>query len=237
MVAVTGACAFLGKNLVGVLEEREDVERIVILDVASPPTAGRKSRAYRIDLTQPAISARITEILRAEKVTELAHLAFLSSPTTAEPWAHELESVGTMHVLHACRESPVERVVVSSQTMLYGPHPSNPNFLRESSALRGIRGGPSPFGRTFGQGDCSFLADKIDAEREVDRFAKDRPEVSVATLRFAPQMSLYIEKDLNATLGEITAVIQALAIPAPASLLIFAAGLAGLVVVRRRAAH
>jgi UDP-glucose 4-epimerase len=186
VVAVTGACAFLGKNLVGVLEEREDVERIVILDVASPPTAGRKSRAYRIDLTQPAISARITEILRAEKVTELAHLAFLSSPTTAEPWAHELESVGTMHVLHACRESPVERVVVSSQTMLYGPHPSNPNFLLESSALRGIRGGPSPFGRTFGQGDCSFLADKIDAEREVDRFAKDRPEVSVATLRFAP---------------------------------------------------
>ncbi len=58
-----------------------------------------------------------------------------------------------------------------------------------------------------------------------------------ATLRFAPQMSLYIEKDLNATLGEITAVIQALAIPAPASLLIFAAGLAGLVVVRRRATH
>jgi UDP-glucose 4-epimerase len=186
VVAVTGACSFLGKNLVGVLEEREDVERIVVLDIASPPTAGRKSRAYRVDLTQPAVSARLTEILRAEKVTELAHLAFLASPTTAEPWAHELESVGTMHVLHACRESPVERVVVSSQTLLYGPHPSNPNFLRENAPLRGIRGGRSPFGRAFGQGECSFLADKIDAEREIDRFAKDRPDVSVATLRFAP---------------------------------------------------
>ena len=187
VVAVTGACAFLGKNLVGVLEEREDVERIVILDVASPPTAGRKSRAYRVDLTQPAVSARLTEILRAEKVTELAHLAFLSSPTTAEPWAHELESVGTMHVLHACRESPVERVVVASQTLLYGPHPANPNFLKESAPLRGIRSGrTSSFGRSFDQAECSFLADKIDAEREVERFAKDRPDTSVAVLRFAP---------------------------------------------------
>ncbi|MBX7191372.1 MAG: NAD-dependent epimerase/dehydratase family protein [Sandaracinaceae bacterium] len=186
---MTGACSFLGRNLVGVLEEREDVERIVVLDIASPPTAGRKSRAYRVDLTQPAVSARLTEILRAEKVTELAHLAFLASPTTAEPWAHELESVGTMHVLHACRESPVERVVVSSQTMLYGPHPANPNFLLEGAELRGLRGGgSSPFGRSFGRAECSFLADKIDAEREVERFVQARPDTSVAVLRFAPML-------------------------------------------------
>lgn len=171
----------------GVLEERDDVERIVLLDVASPPTAGRKSRAYRVDLTQPAVSARLTEILRAENVTELAHLAFLSSPTAAEPWAHELESVGTMHVLHACREAPVGRVVVASQTLLYGPHPANPNFLRESAPLRGIRAGrTSSFGRAFDHGECSFLADKIDAEREVERFSRDRPDTSVAVLRFAP---------------------------------------------------
>ncbi len=187
VVGVTGACSFLGRNLIGVLEEREDVERIIVLDIASPPTAGRKCRAYRVDLTQPNVSARLTEILRAEGVTELAHLAFLASPTTAEPWAHELESVGTMHVLHACRESPVQRVVVSSQTLLYGPHPANPNFLPETAPLRGIRGGRgSPFGRAFGQAECSFLADKIDAEREVERFAKDRPDTSVAVLRFAP---------------------------------------------------
>jgi UDP-glucose 4-epimerase len=182
IVAVTGACSFLGRNLVGVLEEREDVERIVVCDVASPPTAGRKSRAYRVDLTQPAVGARLTEILRAERATELAHLAFLASPTTSEPWAHELESVGTMHVLNACRESPVERVVVSSQTLLYGAHPSNPNFLTESAPLRGLRGARGSFGR----GECSFLGDKIEAEREVARFAEERPETSVAVLRFAP---------------------------------------------------
>lgn len=183
MVAVTGACSFLGRNLVGVLEERDDVERIVILDVASPPTAGKKSRSYRIDLTQPNVGARMTEILRAENATELAHLAFLASPTTAEPWAHELESVGTMHVLNACRESPIERVVVSSQTLLYGAHASNPGFLTEQAPLRGLRGGRGTF---FGRAECSFLADKIDAEREVQRFRDECPNVSVAILRFAP---------------------------------------------------
>lgn len=182
IVAVTGACSFLGRNLVGVLEERDDVERIVICDIAAPPTAGRKSRTYRVDLTQPNVGARLTEILRAENVTELAHLAFLSSPTTAEPFAHELESVGTMHVLHACREASPRRVVVASQTMLYGPHPSNPAFLTESAPLRGVQGRASPFSR----GERGFLADKIDAEREVARFADERPETSVAVLRFAP---------------------------------------------------
>lgn len=183
VVAVTGACSFLGRNLVGVLEERDDVERIVLLDVASPPTAGKKSRSYRIDLTQPNVGARMTEILRSEHVTELAHLAFLASPTTAEPWAHELESVGTMHVLNACRESPVERVVVSSQTLLYGAHASNPGFLTELAPLRGLRGGQGTF---LGRAECSFLADKIDAEREVQRFREECPNTSVAILRFAP---------------------------------------------------
>ncbi len=183
VVAITGACSFLGRNLVGVLEERDDVERIVLLDVASPPTTGAKSRSYRVDLTQPTVSARITEILRAENATEFAHLAFLASPTTAEPWAHELESVGTMHVLNACRESPIERFVVASQTLLYGAHASNPGFLTEQAPLRGLRGGRGTF---FGRAECSFLADKIDAEREVQRFREECPKTSVAVLRYAP---------------------------------------------------
>lgn len=183
VVALTGACSFLGENLVGVLEERPDVDRVVLLDVASPRTVGRKSRAYRIDLTEPTVATRLAEILRAEEVTELAHLAFVSSPTPREPWAHELQSVGTMHVLHACREVPIQRLVVSSQTLLYGPHPANPNFLREDAPLRGL---PSTRSGTFAAGACAFLADKIDAEREVERFAASQPETSVAVLRFAP---------------------------------------------------
>src|SRR5437660_1009015 len=94
VVAVTGAAGFLGSNLVGSLEEDERIGRIVGIDATAAPTAGRKTRSYEVDLTQPAAEARVAEILAAEHVDTVAHLAFLASPTHATAWAHELESVG-----------------------------------------------------------------------------------------------------------------------------------------------
>src|SRR5690606_59256 len=106
-VAITGADSFLGRNLIGLLEEDEGYGRLVALDVRRPRTAGHKTRFYEVDLTHPGVEARLAEILVAEEVDTLVHLAFLSSPTAAEAWAHELESVGTMHVLNACRQVPL----------------------------------------------------------------------------------------------------------------------------------
>ena len=48
-VAITGAASFLGRNLVGLLEEDDRVGRIVAIDLSSPVTAGEKTRAYEID--------------------------------------------------------------------------------------------------------------------------------------------------------------------------------------------
>jgi UDP-glucose 4-epimerase len=47
-VAVTGAASFLGKNLIGLLEEDERVSRIVTLDIARPVTAGQKTRVSSV---------------------------------------------------------------------------------------------------------------------------------------------------------------------------------------------
>lgn len=171
-VAITGACSFLGRNLIGVLEEDDAIARVIVLDIATPRTSGRKTRSYRVDLTQPSATARVSEILRAERVDTLVHLAFVASPTTAEGWAHELESLGTMHLLVAAREAGVRRVIASSQTLLYGPHPSNPNFLAESAPLRGLEG-------------CRFLADKIEAEAQISRFAEETG-ARATILRLAP---------------------------------------------------
>jgi UDP-glucose 4-epimerase len=168
-VAVTGALSFLGSSLVGLLERDPSVGRIVSLDLDTPRTAGKKTRAYRVDLTQPTVGAKVGEILRAESVDVVAHLAFLSTPTHAEAFAHELESVGTMHVVRAVRETGTPRLVMGSSTTLYGPHRKNPNFLTEAAPLRGIKG-------------CRFLADKIEAEHELSRLK----DTHVVVLRFAP---------------------------------------------------
>jgi UDP-glucose 4-epimerase len=168
-IAVTGALSFLGRSLVGLLERDPGTARIVTLDLDAPASAGRKTRSYRIDLTQPTAGAKVGEILRAEGVDALVHLAFLSTPTHAEAFAHELESVGTMHVVRAVREAGTPRLVLGSSTTLYGPHPKNPNFLSENAPLRGIKG-------------CRFLADKIEAEREVGKLKGTQ----VVVLRLAP---------------------------------------------------
>src|SRR5690349_3359947 len=91
VVALTGASSFLGSNLIGLLEEDERIGRIVAIDVKSPSTAGKKTRSYEVDFTQPTAEARLAEILAAERTETLVHLAFLSSPSHAAAWAHELE--------------------------------------------------------------------------------------------------------------------------------------------------
>jgi UDP-glucose 4-epimerase len=173
VVALTGASSFLGANLIGLLEEDDRVHRVVSLDIKPPATAGKKTRTYDVDLTQPAAEARLAEILAAERVDTLLHLAFLASPTHAAAWAHELESVGTMHVLVAARHAQVHKLVLWSQTILYGAHPSNPNFLSEHHPLRASVHDP-------------FFADKIEAEGEATRFAQRAPGSIVTILRTAP---------------------------------------------------
>lgn len=173
VVALTGASSFLGSNLIGLLEEDDRIGRIVAIDIHPVTTAAKKTRSYEVDLAQPSTEARLSEILAAERVDTFVHLAFLSSPSHATAWAHELESVGTMHALVAARHAQVRKLVVTSSTLLYGAHPSNPNFLSENHPLRADR-------------EENFFADKMAAEAQAARFAKSAPGSIVTTLRMAP---------------------------------------------------
>ena len=188
VVALTGADGFLGRNLIGLLEDDDRVSRIVALDVERPATAGRKTRFYKVDLTQPRVDARLAEILASEQVETLLHMAFLSSPTHASAWAHELESVGTLHVLNACRERPVRKFVLWSHTMLYGASPRNPNFIPETHPLRA-------------QSASRYLRDKIEAEQVVASFAKSSPGTLVTVLRLAPLLGPTVSNYLTRYLG------------------------------------
>jgi UDP-glucose 4-epimerase len=170
-VAITGASSFLGRNLIGLLEEDERVRRIVSIDVTAPKTAGIKTRIYQVDLTQPTAEDGVAEILAAEQADTLVHLAFLSSPSPAVAWAHELESVGTMHLLNAARRNGVKKVILRSHTALYGAHPTNPNYLTEAHPLRARRSEP-------------FFADKIEAENDVLGYGVEERIVTI--LRTAP---------------------------------------------------
>jgi UDP-glucose 4-epimerase len=173
VVAVTGACTFLGGELLRRLEEDPRYSRVLALDVRRPAQTGGKVEFVQLDLTQPTVDAELATLLQRAKVDVFVHGAFLSHPTHAAEWAHELEDVGTMHVLNACAGAEPRRFVLISTTLVYGAHPKNPNFLTEEAELRGHR-------------DSRFVNDKVRAERQVQRFAKEHPNVEVCVLRFAP---------------------------------------------------
>jgi len=174
VVAVTGACTFLGGELLRRLEEDPKVHKVLALDIRPPALApGSKVEFIKLDLTQPTVDAELATLLTRHKIDTFVHGAFLSHPTHASEWAHELEDVGTMHVLNACAGVPPRRFVMVSTTLIYGAHPKNPNFLVEDAELKGHR-------------DSRFVNDKLRAEKHVQRYAKEYPGVEVCILRFAP---------------------------------------------------
>ncbi|MFH1130243.1 MAG: NAD-dependent epimerase/dehydratase family protein [Pseudomonadota bacterium] len=173
VIAVTGAISFLGTNLIRKLEQDRRYQKILAIDIGKPEIPLVKTEFHKIDLTQPTADVAIAKVLKQQNADTLVHLAFLSKPSHNKSWAHELEAIGTMHVLNACTACRVKKVIIWSLTALYGPHPQNPNYLGEESETRGIP-------------NSRFFEDRIEAERLAIRFQKENPQSVVSILRTAP---------------------------------------------------
>lgn len=199
VVAVTGACSFLGRNLIAILEADPGVSRVLALDVARPDTAGDKTRFVELDLTAPSAERALSEQLADERTRTLVHLAFLGAPTApggpeahAEGFAHELEALGTVRLLRAARRALADRararLVLASHTWLYGAHRWNPNFLDEEHPLRC---------------DTSerWLADRVEAERAARELAGRVPSLELSILRMAPLLGPTAKSPVSRWLG------------------------------------
>lgn len=100
-----------------------------------------------------------------------------------------LDAVGTVQLLRACVDAKVERLVFGSSTMLYGPHPTNPNFLSETSPLRG-------------HPDTRAVQDCVAAEERLARWAQEHREIEVSVVRtcwlagptFSDRFTRYFER-------------------------------------------
>ena len=170
-IALTGAHTFLGSQLIQRLERDPRCAHILVLDVRPSEVSGLKSRFARLDLTNPRSDERAATLLIDNEIDVLCHLAFLSKPSHASSWAHELEAIGSLYVMNAAAASRVAKVVLGSTAMVYGAYPDNPNFLTEEHPLRG-------------QPASRWVGDKVAAERELIRLARDCPDKVTTALRF-----------------------------------------------------
>lgn len=172
-VAVTGATGDLGALLLPLLETDPRVERVLALDVARPEQVGGKMEFRRVDLARHEADRLLAQLLTEERIDALFHLAFLNSPIQNAAMAHELEVIGTLHVLTAVAAAKVKRVIIPSITAVYGARANNPAFLEEDAHLHGMA-------------DSRFINDKVEVERQVRNFRPRHPDTSVLVLRFAP---------------------------------------------------
>lgn len=155
------------------LEADPDVEAILALDIARPEHVGGKVTYRRIDLARPDADRPLADALREERIDTVFHLAFLWSPITNSAFAHELEVIGSLHVLAAVAAAGVGNLVLPSLTAVYGARGANPAFLDEHAPLHGCP--PS-----------RFVSDKVEVEKEARAFRARHPDVRVLVLRFAP---------------------------------------------------
>lgn len=172
VVGVTGATGDLGRLLLPRLAEDPRVEKVIALDVAAPVPM-KKVEFRKVDLTRPGTENELSGALRETGVQALYHLAFISSRVRSAAFAHELEVIGSMHVLAAAGALGLKRLIFPSLTALYGARPNAPALITEATLLAGCPG-------------SRFVNDKVEVEHQLEAFRSAHPQMQVLVLRFAP---------------------------------------------------
>lgn len=169
-LAITGLGTFVGFHMASRLAESIDGTRVVGLDLRLPRRLEDRIAFHRIDLTSPTADTGVAEILDKERCDAVLHTAFFTDPCPNLEYAHELEVIGSLHVMNACAAVGVRKLVVLSTAQVYGARPDNPSFLTEAHTLR-----PDP--------DAHSLVDRAEMEGLVDLFASRHPDTIVTVLR------------------------------------------------------
>ena len=84
-----------------------------------PPMPGEVRHRF-LDLNLPFADGTLYKLLLEEKPDVIVHLAQLRSPSHQTTYAHELNSIGALHVFAADREAKVPRVILGSTSLVYG---------------------------------------------------------------------------------------------------------------------
>jgi len=174
-VVVTGGAGPLGARFVRALGARETHD-LVVFDLVPPPEAPPDVRHRFLDLNLPHADGTVYKLLEEERPDVIVHLAQIRSPSRNTTYVHELNAIGSLHVLSAAGETKVQRIILGSTSLVYGARGDNPNFLTEEHPLR-----PDPQDR--------FVHDFVEAEGHARTHARRHPDAKVTVLRFAPFMS------------------------------------------------
>lgn len=133
-VLITGGSGLLGTHVAAALVAGPDVELVVAGDVRGPQHPLDGVVYEECDITQ---ADALAPLLRKHGIDVVVHLAAIVNPGLDHALEYRVDVDGSRHVLEACVEAGVRRIVVSSSGAAYGYHADNPEWLRESDPVRG----------------------------------------------------------------------------------------------------
>jgi len=139
-IFVTGGGGYLGSQLLRSLAPRlqaGELDCVVASDVREvPPQARLAGLEYvRHDVREGGLALW----LLPRRIDTVVHLAAIVTPGAKPDRALEyaVDVTGTRNVLDACVAAGVRQIIVTSSGAAYGYHADNPEWLRESDAIRG----------------------------------------------------------------------------------------------------
>jgi UDP-glucose 4-epimerase len=162
-VVVTGICGRLGKHLARVLHRERrvvGVDRRPFLD-----------KPKDIDHAQVDIRRKkLKDVFRAGDIEAVVHLGIMHDPRASAAEHHSWNVAGFTKLLEYVAQFRVPKLVVLSSANVYGPQPSNPQFLAEEAPLLG--------GQEF-----SDIRDLIEVDILAQSFFWKLPETETVILR------------------------------------------------------
>ena len=174
VVLVTGVSRWLGGALAAELASDPSIGRVIGVDTV-PPSAEMLRRLGRTEFVRADIrNPLIGKVIANASVDTVVHMNISSMPSGAGGRGpmKELNVIGTMQLLAACQRAPsVRRFVLKSTSAVYGASSRDPAVFTEKMQARRVPSG-------------GFARDSVDIEGYVRSFARRRPDVAVAKLRF-----------------------------------------------------
>ncbi|HHO57251.1 MAG TPA: NAD-dependent epimerase/dehydratase family protein, partial [Thermoplasmatales archaeon] len=121
-IAITGAAGYFGRKIIERLHERDDVEYIFGISRREFRHSYEKLEYRRMDVRE----SELKKIFKEKEIDAVIHLAFVLNPIHNEREMHDININGARNVLEAAEHAGVEKIIMTSSTMVYGAWPDNP---------------------------------------------------------------------------------------------------------------
>ncbi len=162
-VVITGIGGRLGQALARRLHRTWDVIGIDRRKVDNLPP---DIEFHRLDIRR----RKAEDVFRRHRIDALIHLNIMHDLRKSSAALHDFNVVGTQKIFHLCQQHNVGKVILLSSANVYGPSPTNNQFLTEEAPLMAAQ--------TFGA-----IRDLIGVDMYASSFFWRHPEIETVILR------------------------------------------------------